>query len=276
MVRYRPCQGPPMKWTWIFSVTSIEPFGETTISASNFSIRSCLLVKEKQVATKPRNSSAAVATRRSETVRKRMRSAVLLPSCLRRTETDLWGFPFRRSGNFKELPFLEAQHIGKNVGRELLDLGVEIAHHRVVIAPRILDGIFNLRKGILQRGEAFDGAELRIGFGEREEAFQRAGEHVFRLCLVGGRGGSHGAVACIDDAFERVLLVRGVAFHGLDEIGDQVVAALELHVDISPGVVALNFQAHQAVVHADEEDNEQYENAQKDQTSHRRTSRAVK
>src|SRR5207245_8975536 len=102
------------------------------------------------------------------------------------------------------------------------------------------------------------------------------GEYVFRLRLIGGRGGSHRAVACIDDAFERVLLVRGVAFHGLDEIGNQVVATLELHVDVRPGVVALNFNAHQGVVHADEEDNEQYQDAQNNQASHRRTSRVVK
>src|SRR2546425_2358254 len=47
-------------------------------------------------------------------------------------------FSFGRGGNFKELPWLEAHHARENVGGELLDFGVQVAHHGVVVAPRIL------------------------------------------------------------------------------------------------------------------------------------------
>ena len=113
----------------------------------------------------------------------------------------------------------------------------------------------------MQRGEAFNGAKLRIRFGEREEALERAGEHIFRLGLFGRAGGTHRAIAGVDDAFERVFLMRGIAFDGFHKVGDQIVAALELHVDVRPSVVTLDFEADQAVVHADEEDNQQSENA---------------
>ena len=52
------------------------------------------------------------------------------------------------------------------------------------------------------------------------------------------------------------FLVRGVAFDGLDQVGNQVVAAFELHVNIGPGGVGANAQLHQAVVHRDEEETE--------------------
>ena len=42
----------------------------------------------------------------------------------------------------------------------------------------------------------------------------------------------------------------GVAFDGLDEVGDEVAAAFELHVDLRPGVFELVAQPDEAVVHA--------------------------
>ncbi len=57
--------------------------------------------------------------------------------------------------------------------------------------------------------------------------------------------------------------MRGVALHRFHQVGDQVVAALELHVDIGPRVVTLYFEADQAVVHADDENHGQDHNRQK-------------
>ena len=36
---------------------------------------------------------------------------------------------------------------------------------------------------------------------------------------------------------ERLLLVLGVALDGLDQVGDQVVTALQLRIDVLPGVI---------------------------------------
>ena len=50
-------------------------------------------------------------------------------------------FALRRLGDVEELPLLDVEHPGHNVCRESLDLGIQIAHHRIVITARILDGI---------------------------------------------------------------------------------------------------------------------------------------
>ena len=59
------------------------------------------------------------------------------------SELHLWDFAFRGSREFEELAWLESEHTRKNVARERLDLGVVIANDRVVIAPRVLDRVFN-------------------------------------------------------------------------------------------------------------------------------------
>ena len=51
----------------------------------------------------------------------------------------------------------------------------------------------------------------------------------------------------------------GVALDGLDQVGDQVEAALELHVDLGPGGVDAVAQRHQAVVGDHEEADEQHQ-----------------
>ena len=62
--------------------------------------------------------------------------------------------------------------------------------------------------------------------------------------------GVDGGGARLGDVGERLLLVGHVVLDGLDQVGDEVVAALELHVDLAPGVVHLVAALHQAVVHA--------------------------
>src|SRR5262249_43473272 len=47
------------------------------------------------------------------------------------------------------------------------------------------------------------------------------------------------------------LLVGRVALDCLDEIGDEVVATLQLNVDLGPGVFRLDLLAHEAVVSGD-------------------------
>ena len=62
---------------------------------------------------------------------------------LRTLELHRHRFPVR-GRRLKKLPLLESEHPGKNVRRERLNLCVQIPHHRVVIAARILDRVFRL------------------------------------------------------------------------------------------------------------------------------------
>ena len=47
--------------------------------------------------------------------------------------------------------------------------------------------------------------------------------------------------------------MAGVALHGLHQVGDQVVALFQLHVDVGEGLVGFLVQRHQLVVGADDE-----------------------
>jgi hypothetical protein len=67
---------------------------------------------------------------------------------------------------------------------------------------------------------------------------------------------------------ENAFLVSGVAFHRLDEIGHEIVALLELHIDVGEGLFAPLPQGDEAVVDADEPENEENKNAENDPAAH--------
>ena len=57
-----------------------------------------------------------------------------------------------------------------------------------------------------------------------------------------------GGVARLDHLFERAALVRRVALHRLDQIGDQVMPQLELHIDVGKRLVDPLPHGNEAVV----------------------------
>jgi hypothetical protein len=62
--------------------------------------------------------------------------------------------------------------------------------------------------------------------------------------------------------------VLDVALGRLNEIGDQVVAALELHVDLGKGILELVAPAYQAVVYADRPDDDDDDKGQQYVSDH--------
>jgi hypothetical protein len=58
--------------------------------------------------------------------------------------------------------------------------------------------------------------------------------------------------------------VRGVALHGLDQIRNQVVALLELHVNVGKGLSDALTERNQPIIRADREENENNEDADND------------
>src|SRR5882724_8240739 len=115
-------------------------------------------------------------------------------SCRGRAEADFGRFPLGRGGDLEELARLESQHVREDIRGELLNFGVQVADHSVVIAPRVLYSVFDLSQRSLQRREALDSTELRIGFRKRKQALQGAGKHILGLSLVTRAGRGHGAV----------------------------------------------------------------------------------
>ena len=55
------------------------------------------------------------------------------------------------------------------------------------------------------------------------------------------------------DGVQRAPLVRGVALHGLDEVGDQILPLLQLHVDVGERLVGPLIQRDEFVVAPDDE-----------------------
>src|SRR4029077_7512796 len=93
-----------------------------------------------------------------------------------RLEFYLHVLAVRRRFHFKELPRVEAEHPGDNVGREGLHAGVEVAHHRVVVAAGVLDVVFNRVERCLQSCELFRSLQFRIILRHGEQALERARE----------------------------------------------------------------------------------------------------
>ena len=58
--------------------------------------------------------------------------------------------------------------------------------------------------------------------------------------------------------------MRGVALHGLDQVRDQVVALLELHVDVGEGLADALAERDQPVIGAEREEHENDDDAEND------------
>src|SRR2546426_6419210 len=138
------------------------------------------------------------------------------------------------------------------VRREAVDRGVEVADDRVVVAARVLDHLLDLGQRRLEIAEVLVGLEVGIRLGEREELAERAGQLVLGLRPRLGRLRRHGGAARADDLIERAALVRGIALHGLDDVGDQIGPPLELDVDVRPRLFRPLAQPDELVVPGDD------------------------
>src|SRR5690242_9622373 len=270
-----PCQAPS-KSTRIVSVTSREESGRTSSSAWKSRMRRERAEAGKSAPSRKARKASVARQTRGKRIRTQLRRGVprdRMPAESielglgggRRAEADARNFALGGSRDFEEFARFEIAHASDDIGRKLLDAGVEVAHGSVVIAARVLQRVFDLVQGGLELAKILGRAELRVGFREREELAQGAGQHAFGLALGRRTLRGHSLIAGGGDGFERAAFVGGVAFHGFDEIGDEVIAALELHVDIGPGVIALHAEANQSVV---EKDNHEGEHGDDNQHRH--------
>src|SRR6266850_450882 len=111
-----------------------------------------------------------------------------------------------------------------------------------------------------QAAEQRVGFQLRIVLRHREEAGKRArqlglrrlepGERLGVVDQLGRRLDGPSARACLGDLPQDLLLLRGIAFHRVDEVRHQVGAALVLVQHLGPGRLDLLVPALQLVVAA--------------------------
>src|SRR6266508_1133445 len=142
----------------------------------------------------------------------------------------------------------EAEHRREDALRHGAD-GVVVGQDRVVVVlPCVRGPVLGLRQLLLQRQEALVGLEVRVGLRHRKQALQGAAQHVLGRRLAGGSLRVDRPRPRLGDRLQRAPLMGGVALDGLDQVGDQVVTALELHVDLAPRVVDMVPPPNQAVV----------------------------
>src|ERR1051326_7423178 len=82
--------------------------------------------------------------------------------------------------SLKKLPLGKSEHPRQYVCREGLNLRVQIAYHRIVIAACILDLVFRLTERSLELREFLGSFELGIVLRYGEQALQRAGQLIIR------------------------------------------------------------------------------------------------
>jgi len=185
--------------------------------------------------------------------------------CVGSGEGDFGGLFFCSVGDFEELGGLEAEHAGKNhVGEDFA--GGVVGHDGVVVSlTGECDAVFCGGEFFAQLHHVLVGFEVGVVFCKCKESAQGTAEHGFRSgkagddarrCGVGGGGLAclHGGGTGLDDGFECAAFVAHVGFGGFDEVGDEVVAAFELHIDLGEGVFEAVAQLNQVVVDADDEE----------------------
>ena len=169
-------------------------------------------------------------------------------------ERDLRQLALTRRG-LEELELVITHGAGDHVRRNRRDRGIEIAHDGVVVAPGALDSLFYSSELCLEIAESARRLELRVGFDRHSESAQRGRELALGLRARGGAGALRGDCfrSGLGHRIKGPAFVRGVAFYGLDEVGDQISAAFELDVNVGPGVLGANSEGDEAVVQGDEE-----------------------
>ena len=124
------------------------------------------------------------------------------------------------------------------------DLGVVVLNRGDVVAPGDGDAVLGALELRLQREKIRVRLQVGIGLADREQPPQRAGELALRLLEFLERLGVGEDVgrnlhlrrlgARLDDLGQHLAFLSGIALHRLDQIGDEVGAALILVQDLAP------------------------------------------
>ena len=162
------------------------------------------------------------------------------------------------------------ERVGDEVARKHFAVGV-VSHHGIVVGlAREGDFVFRRGQFLGELHHVLIRLQVGILLADHHQAAQRAaqagfrGRQIFHRSGIAGIGGGGfrrgvGDVARGGDGFQRAALVRHVALGRLDQIRNQVVAALELHVNLRVGVFVAVAHRDELVVnahdhHADDDD----------------------
>src|SRR5438128_2291734 len=132
-----------------------------------------------------------------------------------RLEADLWQLAVSCLG-LEELELLVAHRSGDEVRRKRGDGGVEVAHDGVIVAPRILDGVFYGSELRLEIAESARRLELRIRLRGDDETAQRVRELALGLRALRGTSALRGTCSRsrLSHGVESLAHVCRVALYG--------------------------------------------------------------
>jgi hypothetical protein len=105
------------------------------------------------------------------------------------------------------------------------------------------------------------GLELRIALDQAQKSARRLAERRLGGTGLGRSRRGDGGVARLHHLGERLLLVAHGVLHDLHQVGNEIVAALELDVDLAPRRLRLVAAADQAVVDGDRPQRDQDDDA---------------
>src|SRR5215203_6657290 len=168
---------------------------------------------------------------------------------------DRNGLPLGTLG-LEVFPLGEAHGTGENDRRETLYLRVVGLDRVVVVLPG--EGDLVLRRGelLLEVYQYRVGAEIWIVLGDREQVPDGPGEPGLGLGLLSRRLGLHGLGAGLRYLRKHVLLLAEILLHTFEEVRDQIVSPLELHVYLPVRLLDLITSPHEPVVGGDGVDHE--------------------
>ena len=128
--------------------------------------------------------------------------------------------------DFKKRGVRETEVPGDHIARKRLDQDIHISNRPVVVPPGQLDLVFGITEIVLQTDEILICLEVRVGFGDREQASQRRRQLALFPATLTDITDIHGLLAQTRDGLQRLALVAGITLDRFDEIRDQIGAAL--------------------------------------------------
>ena len=128
---------------------------------------------------------------------------------------------------------------------------------------------FDSRQLILQLKEVRVGLELGIGLGHGEQAAEQACHLSIGLGRRLNAPGRQRSRAIGADLFEYLSFMRGISFHGFDEVGNEVGPSPELDRDPTEALLYERPKPHEPVV--DPHDVEQQQNDRRENDPARNT-----
>ena len=121
---------------------------------------------------------------------------------------------------------MEAENIGPDAVGKFANKGVVVAQSVVVAAARHANSVFRAGQLILQTHELLAGAQLRVVFGQREQPSESGIELAVCGDLRLGVARIQQAGAGVGNVAKYRAFLLGNALHGLNQVGNQVGAAL--------------------------------------------------